>query len=133
MQKIKKVKYPHVKEWRKTLKTKLMEAFGGKCACCNLIDDPCVYDFHHIDPSTKEFQMSTSKTAKWEKFCEEAQKCIMVCSHCHRKLHSGLIEFPTIYQKFDISLVVSYKENYQTIKRREKDVKLLVVGKGIEP
>jgi hypothetical protein len=104
--------YKDLKEYRKNTKIKLVEGFGSKCACCGLKDDPIVYDFHHIDPSQKDFQISTSKKASWEAFKDEAKKCILVCVICHRKLHAGIIELPESYNKFDESLICSTKEHF---------------------
>lgn len=44
-------------------------------------------DFHHIDPSTKLFNISTmvSKGVKHEKLMNELEKCVVLCSNCHRK------------------------------------------------
>lgn len=51
-----------------------------------------VLDFHHIDPETKEYNISkkigriTLKT-----LLNEINKCIILCANCHRKLHWDLI------------------------------------------
>ena len=50
-------KYSCVKEWRKSTKIKLFDGFGGKCCCCGLVDDPIVYDFHHLGEEKKEFSI----------------------------------------------------------------------------
>jgi hypothetical protein len=61
---------------------------GGKCAHCGLEDDcPAVYDFHHVNPGEKERQIATLMRGKWDKLIAEADKCIMLCSNCHRRHH----------------------------------------------
>lgn len=45
-------------------------------------------DFHHLDPEHKDFDLS-SQTHSWSRVVEEAQKCICVCTCCHRKIHYG--------------------------------------------
>lgn len=102
-------RYEKVKEWRRNTKIKLVEAFGGHCGHCGLKDDPCVYDFHHLDTSEKEFGIA-HKIASWEKLVGEAQKCVMLCSHCHRKVHLGLIELKDPL-RFDESRIASQKNN----------------------
>jgi hypothetical protein len=99
--------YPKVKEWRKNTKLKLIEGFGSVCSCCGLIDSPLVYDFHHLDPNEKDFSLS-SKVKSWDVIVNEANKCIMICSHCHRKIHSGLVEIINPI-KFDETKVKSNK------------------------
>lgn len=104
--------YADVKEWRKNTKVKLFEAFSKKCACCGLEDHPIVYDFHHIDPTTKDFIISSGSNSSWKRIDNEAKKCMMVCVICHRKLHAGLIEIPATFPKFDEGLITSIKERY---------------------
>lgn len=44
-------------------------------------------DYHHIDPSTKLFQISQGEAKGWDKILEEIKKCILICSNCHREFH----------------------------------------------
>jgi hypothetical protein len=69
-----------------------------------LIDDPIVYDFHHLDPSQKDILIG-SKITSCEKTSEEAKKCAMLCAICHRKAHSGIISLPEDCPRFDNQLV----------------------------
>jgi hypothetical protein len=73
------------KEWLISLKT--------KCSKCNE-NRHWVLDFHHIDPNTKNFNISEysiSGTASLEtkkiKIEQEVNKCILLCSNCHRDFH----------------------------------------------
>lgn len=72
---------------KQQLKIKAVEYMGGKCADCGLIDDPCVYDFHHLDPSIKEFSFGGAGGKGFERIKVELAKCIMLCAICHRKRH----------------------------------------------
>lgn len=47
-----------------------------------------VLDFHHLDPETKEDNVSNllAKGSK-KKLLKEIEKCIVLCSNCHRDLH----------------------------------------------
>jgi len=58
--------------------------------------DRCVINlhFHHVDPSTKSFLMSSSIGRAIAKFREEAKKCVLVCANCHGEIEAGLIESP---------------------------------------
>ncbi len=63
---------------------------GLKCEKCGF-NHPAALDFHHLDPSTKEFtvsgRMTCSKENK-EKVLNEIKKCIILCSNCHRIEHA---------------------------------------------
>ena len=71
------------------LKDKAIEYKGGKCEICGY--DKCkeALEFHHLDPSQKDFGIgSDGCTRSWEKVKEELDKCICVCANCHREIHS---------------------------------------------
>lgn len=78
-----------MKRWRKEFKKRMVESFGGKCCICNNEYLPEVFDFHHLDPSEKEFQLSKvmGSPKSWKKIVAELRKCVMVCSNCHRVIH----------------------------------------------
>jgi len=101
--------YTKVKEWRKNTKLKFVEGFDNKCTCCGLQDLPLVYDFHHLGEQEKEFSIS-GRVKSWENLVNEAKKCIMVCSHCHRKIHAGLVEIKNPIL-FDETRIKSHKNN----------------------
>lgn len=46
---------------------------------------PAVLDLHHLNPDVKDMHPSDATSRKL--FYEEAEKCIVLCSNCHRKLH----------------------------------------------
>lgn len=57
-----------------------------KCSICGE-DDKCCLEFHHILP--KSFRISYAvKNVKPDKFKQELDKCICVCSNCHKKIHN---------------------------------------------
>jgi hypothetical protein len=88
----KKANYNHVKTFRKRTKEKAVEYKGGKCNICNY--DRCVsaLEFHHLEPSKKDFTLSQSMNTAWNKIEEELDKCILVCANCHREIHEGIIK-----------------------------------------
>lgn len=66
------------------------EAFnykGGKCEICGVIENADFYDFHHIVPENKSFDITASLMKKWESIKAELDKCLMLCPNCHRKEH----------------------------------------------
>lgn len=58
---------------------------GSRCFDCRQVFPGYIYDFHHVDPTTKEFKISSSKG--WKNIQSELDKCIMLCAHCHRHRH----------------------------------------------
>lgn len=63
---------------------------GGKCIDCG-IQSPhsCIYDFHHLDPNTKEYEWVKLRQMSDQKIKDELDKCILLCSNCHRIRHSN--------------------------------------------
>lgn len=45
-------------------------------------------DFHHIEPEHKDFIISHSFTSFNNLHKKELDKCILLCSNCHRIEHS---------------------------------------------
>lgn len=58
----------------------------GGCSVCGIYH-PAILDFHHTDPTKKDFTIAKSRTKSKEKFLKELDKCIVLCSNCHRILH----------------------------------------------
>ncbi len=50
-------------------------------------------DFHHLDPSQKEFMLDVRSRRAYskEKLLGEMKKCALLCCRCHREVHAGLI------------------------------------------
>ena len=59
-----------------------------KCAKCG-DNRGYVLDFHHIDPSEKNIEISrmVSNNYKLNKVYDEIKKCICLCANCHREFH----------------------------------------------
>ena len=77
---------------RLRLKKELVGFKGGKCKICGYSRCLVALDFHHIDESKKEFELSQRDlTRTWKKIVDEARKCVLLCSNCHREVHSGLV------------------------------------------
>lgn len=68
-------------------KLKAVEYKGGKCEICGY--DKCInaLDFHHKDPSQKDLSFKSKRGWSWNKLKVELDKCILVCSNCHREIH----------------------------------------------
>lgn len=68
---------------------------GLKCCICSE-DETCCLDFHHRDPSKKDFVlgMAVNDGRSMDSILKEINKCAVVCSNCHRKIHAGIIILP---------------------------------------
>lgn len=80
-----------VTEWRRRVKRVLVREAGGACRLCGY--DRCVaaLQFHHLDPSSKAFELSREGvTRSLAEARAEAQKCILLCANCHAKVESGV-------------------------------------------
>jgi hypothetical protein len=64
-----------------------------RCANCGETTAACL-DFHHLDNRNKDITLSLSVKWGWgrDRIKREIDKCVVLCSNCHRKLHAGLIK-----------------------------------------
>lgn len=78
----------NVQRRRYLIKEKAVEYKGGKCEICGY--DKCIsaLEFHHLNPTQKDFGIGQNGYSnKWEIIKKELDKCIMVCANCHREIH----------------------------------------------
>lgn len=66
------------RDWKETL----------SCCICSESDSHCL-DFHHLDPSQKDFSISDASSMGLSSYrlSDELKKCIVVCKNCHVKIH----------------------------------------------
>lgn len=75
------------------LKRRAIEYKGGCCELCGYSRCVEALEFHHEDPSEKEFGLGQrGLTRSWEKIKAELDKCQLLCANCHREVHAA-IEF----------------------------------------
>lgn len=89
--------------WRRQIKSRGVAALGGKCLICGGTFEDCCYDFHHINPEEKEFEISSGNTngaRTWLKVRDELKKCALLCANCHRLLHNGFVELKVDTNQF---------------------------------
>ncbi len=86
-----------VKKRRKKLREMARASKGNKCILCGYDKCKRALSFHHIDPSNKEFDLSTKGlTRSWERIEKEIKKCVLVCANCHMELHEGITQLPKV-------------------------------------
>lgn len=79
--------YRHVDNYRKKIKERLVDYKGGKCEICGYNKCISALEFHHIEPTKKDFTISNSSVLSFDKCKQEVDKCILVCANCHREIH----------------------------------------------
>jgi hypothetical protein len=88
--------YEYVKNSRKKLKRRLIYIMGDKCCICGYNKAITALEFHHKDPSQKDFTLGANTNIGFDKANEEIKKCILVCSNCHREIHEFHIDVSQI-------------------------------------
>ncbi len=76
---------------RKEIRLKAISELGGKCMKCGYNKYPEVLEFHHRNPSEKDFNISRKGHCRsWQRVSEEIKKCDLLCANCHREIHAEL-------------------------------------------
>lgn len=84
----KKYSSRYVVNKRRERKFRLFDYKGGKCDICGYNKRIMnAYSFHHLDPTKKEFHLS-SITTSWERSKAEVDKCQLLCVRCHAEVHA---------------------------------------------
>jgi len=80
-------------ERQRKLKKQCVEYKGGKCVCCGYDKYNGALEFHHVDSSKKDFTIAYLKLYTFnDEIKKELDKCVLVCSNCHREIHGKLIK-----------------------------------------
>lgn len=78
---------------RKKLRKMALDLKGGKCEICGYERCGRALNFHHLDPSKKDFSIGTQGyTKSWDTIKNEVSKCALVCANCHMEIHEGLLK-----------------------------------------
>lgn len=75
---------------RQDRQTDWLHSMKTPCIICGESEPVCI-DFHHKDPTQKEFTLGKHRSRSKEWLSQEMQKCVCLCSNCHRKVHAGII------------------------------------------
>ena len=80
------------------------EMFDGGCVCCGYNRCITALEFHHLNPKNKSFGLDVAKIGQinYDSFKEEAEKCVILCSNCHREVHQELIDLKMVVEKLKI-------------------------------
>lgn len=62
--------------------------YKASCGCLKCGDSRhYVLEFHHKDPSQKDFSISDKARTSLESLMSEIEKCVVLCSNCHHEFH----------------------------------------------
>ena len=73
---------------QRLLKADAVAYMGGKCTVCKGIFHNAAFEFHHPDPTAKDYSIGKKKNLKLSDHTEELDKCVLVCSNCHKTIHA---------------------------------------------
>ena len=88
---------------------------GARCAepSCrkwvDLDDEESIkkFDFHHLDPSEKEYPLSRLPSSSWPVLERELKKCILLCKECHMGKYHGKLPFSSA----DDRMALAYRDH----------------------
>lgn len=85
---------------RYRIKKKCVDYKGGSCIKCGYNDHLAALEFHHTEKN-KDFTIAGCNSKNWEIIKLELDKCVILCSNCHRIQHS----------KYDDVSLIKHVEN----------------------
>lgn len=94
-------------------KLELIELMGGKCSKCGYNKNIAALEFHHVKPSSKSFPLDARhlSNTSTNKILDEAKKCVLLCSNCHKETH---------YPEMDNESLKAKKINCKSIKEPKR-------------
>lgn len=78
-----------VERWKER-KIKAINYKGGSCVDCDISYPSAphvIFDFHHLNPNEKDADWNKLRLRSWDKIVKELNKCVLLCSNCHRIRH----------------------------------------------
>jgi transposase-like protein len=79
---------------RARVRATLIAEAGGRCVRCGYDDHPSALQFHHLDRSTKAFNLRDGDTRSLSRMRDEALKCVLLCANCHAQVEAGVADVP---------------------------------------
>jgi hypothetical protein len=68
-------------------KIKAVALMGERCQNCGYDRNYASLDFHHLDPSEKEYTWNELRERPWADVVAELNKCVLLCRNCHGETH----------------------------------------------
>jgi 5-methylcytosine-specific restriction endonuclease McrA len=81
----------------RSFKASYVRMKGGSCQACGFDRYDGALEFHHADPTTKDNIIARmTRNPSSPKLLAELEKCVLVCSNCHKMIHAKIIECPPL-------------------------------------
>lgn len=77
---------------RAEIKQKMVAYKGGSCERCGYSRSIRALNFHHLDRTLKNFNLSKAYTKKWNLIVLELDKCQLLCANCHMEVEEALLQ-----------------------------------------
>lgn len=77
---------------RRRIKLFAIEYKGGKCIICGYKKYVGALDLHHVNGVKKFTFGDHAYRHNFEEIKAELDRCVLICSNCHREVHGGLID-----------------------------------------
>ena len=87
---------------QRSIKQQCVDYKGGKCSACNYNKYVGALEFHHTDPEHKDFAISKISCKSFAKLKPELDKCVLLCSNCHKEEHARMKGIYTPQEVLDI-------------------------------
>lgn len=102
-------------DFRRRRKENLIKVCGSQCTLCGYNRLSAGLEFHHIDPTQKQYGIASQGTChNLEADLAEVKKCILVCANCHREIHNNFYSADELWEK------QVYDEEYADYLRKDK-------------
>lgn len=82
----------YTREYRIERRKMCYDLLGNRCARCN--NQFNHYEFDHLDPSTKQFNIAQILTGAKDRLLTELKKCQLLCYDCHKEKTKEIIGRP---------------------------------------
>lgn len=78
--------------------TKLIKTYkqNNCCIVCGEFESCCL-EYHHLFNKKFSLRSSITKDITKEDLLSELNKCVLLCSNCHKKLHAGILNITDKY------------------------------------
>lgn len=72
-------------------KLRAIDYKGGSCQMCGYNACAAALEFYYVAGDTDSHSpINNKQSRKWNIVREKLDRCILVCSNCHREIHNGM-------------------------------------------
>lgn len=87
LHKLRQNAYERARKRRRLFKERAVNYLGNMCYHCKGTFHHAAMQFHHTNPSDKDFHVAQNFDRRWDVIQAELDKCILLCSNCHAIHH----------------------------------------------